>query len=40
MIGKHSRKIFRQMPLLFYILKKNKYTQLIFQKLIQIAKTK
>ena len=39
MIGKRLRKIIRQLLLIFCILKKNKYFQLIFQKLIRIVKT-
>ena len=36
MIGKRLRKIIQQLFLIFCILKKKKYVQLIFQKLIQI----
>ena len=38
MIGKHLGKIIRQLLLIFSILKKNKYVQLISQKLIQFVK--
>ena len=38
MIGKHLGKIIRQLLLIFCILKKNKYVQLISQKLIQFVK--
>ena len=39
MIGKHLRKIIQQLLLMFCILKKKKYVQLISQKLIRIVKT-
>ena len=39
MIVKCLRKIIQQLLLKFCILKKKKYVQLIFQKLIQIVKT-
>ena len=38
MTGECLRKIIRQLHLKFYILKKRKYAQLIFQKIIRIAK--
>ena len=38
MIGKRLRKIIQQLLLIFYILKKKKYVQLIFQKLIRKMK--
>ena len=40
MIRKRLRKITRQLFLIFYILRKKKYVQVIFQKLIRIAKSK
>ena len=38
MNGKRLRKIIEQLLLIFYILEKKKYVQLIFQKLLQIVK--
>ena len=40
MIGRLFRKIIKQLPLILLILKKKKYVQLIFQKLIQFLKNK
>ena len=40
MIGKRLRKIIRQLLLVFYILKKKKFVQLISQKVIPIVKKK
>ena len=40
MIGKRLRKIILQLLLIFCVLKKKKYVQLISQKLIQIVKNK
>ena len=40
MIGKRLRKLIQQLLLIFYILKKKKYVQLISQKLIRIMKNK
>ena len=39
MSGKRLRKVSEQLLLIFHILKKKKYFQLIFQKLIWIVKT-
>ena len=38
MNGKRLRKIIEQLLLIFYILKKKKYVQLIFQKLLRNVK--
>ena len=38
MIGKRLRKIIQQLSLIFCILKKKKYAQLIFQKFIRTVK--
>ena len=40
MVGKPLGKIVQQLLLIFYILKKKKYVQLLSQKLIRIVKRK
>ena len=40
MIGKRLRKVIPQLLLIFCVLKKKKYVQLISQKLIQIVENK
>ena len=40
MIGKRLRKIIRQLLLIFCILKKKKYVQLVSQELIRVVENK